>query len=103
MVKEEAMDLLAIKWDLSYLCTYITAEHSSRELLPKLLESFFPRSNNLLKSGHQLCFAIPPVRNGVVVSEPRQQWLAYMTIQLSHSVSQGSRAVSRVPLFRSPG
>ena len=89
-MKEEAMDLLAIERDPSYLCTFMTAEYSPRELLPKLLESFFPRSNDMLKGGHQLCFSIPPVRNGVVVSEPRQQRLAYVTIQLSHSVSQGS-------------
>ena len=90
MVKKETMDFVAIKLDLSYLDTDITAKHSSRKLFSKFLESCFPRGNNFLETGHQLCFPIPPVRNGVVVAELRQQWLAYMTIQLSHSVCHRS-------------
>ena len=70
MVKEETMDFLTIKLDLSYLDTDITAKHSSRKLFSKFLESCFPRGNNLLETRHQLCFPIPPVRNGVMMAKP---------------------------------
>ena len=70
MVKKETMDFLAIKLDLSSLDTDITTKHSFRKFLSKFLESCFPRGNNLLETRHQLCFPIPPVRNGVVMAEP---------------------------------
>ena len=70
MVKKESMDFLAIKLDLSYLDTDITAKHSSRKLFSKFLESCFPRGNNLLETRYQLGFPIPPVRDGVVMAEP---------------------------------
>ena len=70
MVKKETMGFLATKLDFSYLDTDITAKHSSRKLFFKFLESCFPRGNNLLETGHQLCFPIPPGRNGVMMAKP---------------------------------